>query len=65
MCGLKASGLTHGGFSKQFASKEALIDEATAHAFDELTQLHKDGLEQNAEQILTAARAALTATATS
>ncbi|MFD4948118.1 TetR/AcrR family transcriptional regulator [Streptomyces sp. NPDC058239] len=47
---MKASGLTHGGFYKQFASKEALIDEATAHAFDELTRLHKGGLEQYAGQ---------------
>jgi TetR/AcrR family transcriptional repressor of nem operon len=30
---MKAAGLTHGGFYKQFASKEALFDEATAHAF--------------------------------
>ncbi|MFJ9339809.1 TetR/AcrR family transcriptional regulator [Streptomyces sp. NPDC101733] len=30
---MKASGLTHGGFYKQFASKEALVDEAIAHAF--------------------------------
>lgn len=29
---MKAAGLTHGGFYKQFASKEALVDEATAHA---------------------------------
>ncbi|GAA3114218.1 TetR/AcrR family transcriptional regulator [Streptomyces rectiviolaceus] len=47
---MKASGLTHGGFYKQFASKEALIDEATTHAFDELTQLHKNDLEQHAGQ---------------
>ncbi|WP_328940874.1 TetR/AcrR family transcriptional regulator [Streptomyces sp. NBC_00250] len=47
---MKASGLTHGGFYKQFASKEALIDEATAHAFDELTRLRNDGLEQHAGQ---------------
>lgn len=33
---MKAAGLTHGGFYKQFASKEALVDEATAHAFGEL-----------------------------
>ncbi|WP_405386621.1 TetR/AcrR family transcriptional regulator [Streptomyces sp. NBC_01102] len=45
---MKASGLTHGGFYKQFASKEALIDEATTHAFDELTQLHEGGLERHA-----------------
>ena len=31
---MKAAGLTHGGFYKQFASKEDLIDEAAAHAFD-------------------------------
>jgi TetR/AcrR family transcriptional regulator, transcriptional repressor for nem operon len=30
---MKAAGLTHGGFYKQFTSKEALFDEATAHAF--------------------------------
>lgn len=48
---MKASGLTHGGFYKQFASKEALIDEATAHAFDELTRLRNDGLEQHAGQL--------------
>ncbi|MFI2778954.1 TetR/AcrR family transcriptional regulator [Streptomyces sp. ALB3] len=43
---MKASGLTHGGFYKQFASKEALVDEATAHAFGELTRRRDDGLEQ-------------------
>ncbi|SCG61578.1 TetR/AcrR family transcriptional regulator [Micromonospora inositola] len=32
---MKAVGLTHGGFYKQFASKEALVDEAIAHAFAE------------------------------
>ncbi|MEU1348915.1 TetR/AcrR family transcriptional regulator [Streptomyces sp. NPDC005775] len=47
---MKASGLTHGGFYKQFASKEALIDEATAHAFDDLARHHKDGIEQYAGQ---------------
>ncbi len=47
---MKEAGLTHGGFYKQFASKEALIDEATAHAFDELTRHHKDGLEQHGGQ---------------
>ncbi|AWE48539.1 MULTISPECIES: TetR/AcrR family transcriptional regulator [Streptomyces] len=35
---MKAVGLTHGGFYKQFASKEALVDEATAHAFEEFTR---------------------------
>ncbi|MFD0522672.1 TetR/AcrR family transcriptional regulator [Paractinoplanes durhamensis] len=29
-------GLTHGGFYKQFASKEALVAEAVGQAFDEL-----------------------------
>ncbi|WP_328876085.1 TetR/AcrR family transcriptional regulator [Streptomyces sp. NBC_00287] len=47
---MKAAGLTHGGFYKQFASKEALIDEATAHAFDELTQHYVEGLEQHGGQ---------------
>ena len=45
---MKASGLTHGGFYKQFASKEALLDEATAHAFAELAQHHKEEVEQHA-----------------
>ncbi|MEU7876335.1 TetR family transcriptional regulator [Dactylosporangium sp. NPDC049140] len=31
---MKAAGLTHGGFYKQFASKEDLVDEATAYAFN-------------------------------
>ncbi|GAB2856391.1 TetR family transcriptional regulator [Actinocorallia aurea] len=44
---MKAAGLTHGGFYKQFASKEALIDEATAHAFAELARTHADGLRQH------------------
>ena len=47
---MKASGLTHGGFYKQFASKDALIDEATTHAFKELAQLHSAGLEEHAGQ---------------
>jgi TetR/AcrR family transcriptional repressor of nem operon len=32
---MKAAGLTHGGFYKQFASKEDLIEEAIAYAFDD------------------------------
>ncbi|MFF7130637.1 MULTISPECIES: TetR/AcrR family transcriptional regulator [unclassified Streptomyces] len=32
---MKAAGLTHGGFHKQFASKEDLVDEAITHAFAE------------------------------
>ncbi|MFJ9038518.1 TetR/AcrR family transcriptional regulator [Streptomyces sp. NPDC102406] len=43
---MKAAGLTHGAFYKQFASKEALVDEATAHAISELTRLHAAGLER-------------------
>src|SRR5881394_1482019 len=31
---MNAAGLTHGGFYKQFASKEDLFDEAAALAFD-------------------------------
>ncbi|MFI1206017.1 TetR/AcrR family transcriptional regulator [Streptomyces sp. NPDC020802] len=43
---MKAAGLTHGGFYKQFPSKEALIDEATAHAFGELASHRAAALEQ-------------------
>ncbi len=35
---MNAAGLTHGGFYKQFDSKDALFDEAAAHALDPLTQ---------------------------
>src|SRR6478752_2009661 len=58
---MKAAGLTHGGFYKQFASKEALIDEATSHAFAELAQHHKDGLDQHAGQRDAAQRALIDA----
>lgn len=44
---MKAAGLTHGAFYKQFASKEALVDEATAHAFAGLAQRHSAGLERH------------------
>ncbi|MBC9712766.1 TetR/AcrR family transcriptional regulator [Streptomyces sp. TRM66268-LWL] len=44
---MKAAGLTHGGFYKQFASKEALVDEATAHAFAELTRRYQQGLDEH------------------
>ncbi|MBT2541486.1 TetR family transcriptional regulator [Streptomyces sp. ISL-44] len=47
---MKAAGLTHGGFYKQFASKAALVDEATTHAFGELAGLHTAGLERHAGQ---------------
>ncbi|MEU6745490.1 TetR family transcriptional regulator [Spirillospora sp. NPDC046719] len=39
---MKAAGLTHGGFYKQFASKEALVGEATAHAFEDLARQHAE-----------------------
>ncbi|MET7459718.1 TetR/AcrR family transcriptional regulator [Nonomuraea sp. NPDC005501] len=45
---MKAAGLTHGGFYKQFAAKEALIDEATTHAFEELAQRHTAALDRHA-----------------
>lgn len=48
---MNAAGLTHGGFYKQFPSKEALIDEATTHAFDELAQRHTAALEQHAGRL--------------
>ncbi|MFB4272936.1 TetR/AcrR family transcriptional regulator [Nonomuraea sp. GTA35] len=54
---MKAAGLTHGGFYKQFDSKEALIDEATAHAFGELRQRHTAALEQYSARPETAQRA--------
>ncbi|KQX44500.1 TetR/AcrR family transcriptional regulator (plasmid) [Streptomyces anulatus] len=44
---MKAAGLTHGAFYKQFASKEALVDEATAHAFAELAQRYSAGLDRH------------------
>ncbi|MER6234958.1 TetR family transcriptional regulator [Streptomyces clavifer] len=44
---MKAAGMTHGAFYKQFASKEALVDEATAHAFTELARHHSAGLERH------------------
>ena len=47
---MKASGLTHGGFYKQFASKEALIDEATAYAFAELSKTYKSEIDQHGDQ---------------
>ncbi|MGW5046349.1 TetR/AcrR family transcriptional regulator [Streptomyces griseoluteus] len=43
---MAAAGLTHGAFYKQFASKEALVDEVTAYAFAELAQRHSAGLER-------------------
>ncbi|MBQ0903088.1 TetR/AcrR family transcriptional regulator [Micromonospora sp. U21] len=45
---MKAAALTHGGFYKQFASKENLIDEATAHAFDKPAAYSAEALEEHA-----------------
>jgi TetR/AcrR family transcriptional regulator, transcriptional repressor for nem operon len=47
---MKAAGLTHGGFYKQFASKEDLVDEATAHAFDKPAAYSAAALEEPAEE---------------
>ncbi|MFD7501172.1 TetR/AcrR family transcriptional regulator [Streptomyces sp. NPDC059850] len=58
---MKAAGLTHGGFYKQFASKDALIGEATAHAFEGLTRQRDDGLEQYGGQREAAQRALIDA----
>ncbi|MYV38337.1 TetR family transcriptional regulator [Streptomyces sp. SID1328] len=43
---MAAAGLTHGAFYKQFASKEALVDEVTAYAFAELAQRHSAGVDR-------------------
>lgn len=45
---MKAAGLTHGGFHKQFASKEDLVDEAIAHAFTEQAAHSAAPLEEHA-----------------
>ncbi|MFD3508083.1 TetR/AcrR family transcriptional regulator [Nocardia sp. NPDC058666] len=44
---MKAAGLTHGAFYKQFASKEALVDEVTAHVFDENGRRNSAVLERH------------------
>ncbi|MBJ6637099.1 TetR/AcrR family transcriptional regulator [Streptomyces sp. DHE7-1] len=56
---MKAAGMTHGGFYKQFASKEALVDEATAFAFAELARHHLDGLARHTGQREAARKAAI------
>ncbi|MFE5374718.1 TetR/AcrR family transcriptional regulator [Streptomyces mirabilis] len=45
---MKAAGLSHGAFYKQFASKEDLVDEAIAHAFDEQAAHSPVALEEHA-----------------
>ncbi|MGW1619166.1 TetR/AcrR family transcriptional regulator [Streptomyces sp. NPDC002172] len=46
---MKAAGLTHGGFYKQFASKEDLVDEAIAHAFAEQAAHSAMAFEEDTE----------------
>ncbi|WP_421109626.1 TetR/AcrR family transcriptional regulator [Streptomyces sp. NEAU-S77] len=58
---MKAAGLTHGAFYKQFASKEALVDEVTAHAFDEIARRNAAGLERHDGQRDAAQRALIDA----
>ena len=45
---MKAVGLTHGGFYKQFASKEDLVDEAIAHAFNVAAAYSAEAFEEHA-----------------
>ncbi|MEU8844095.1 TetR/AcrR family transcriptional regulator [Streptomyces roseus] len=54
---MKAAGLTHGGFYKQFDSKEALIDEAVSHAFGELAERRATTLEDSDGERAAAQRA--------
>ncbi len=54
---MNAAGLTHGGFYKQFASKEDLIDEATAHAFSKPAVYAADRREDESGQLETDRRA--------
>jgi TetR/AcrR family transcriptional regulator, transcriptional repressor for nem operon len=46
---MKAVGLTHGGFYKQFGSKEDLVDEAIARAFRDAAAYSAEALEEHAE----------------
>ncbi|MER7809459.1 TetR family transcriptional regulator [Streptomyces sp900116325] len=46
---MKASGLSHGAFYKQFASKEDLVDKAIAHAFEDPAAHSPAGLEEPTE----------------
>jgi TetR/AcrR family transcriptional regulator, transcriptional repressor for nem operon len=45
---MKAVGLTHGAFYKQFASKDDLVDQAIAHAFEDSAASSSLGLEEHA-----------------
>jgi TetR/AcrR family transcriptional repressor of nem operon len=53
---MKASGLTHGAFYKQFPSKEDLVDKAIAHAFEDPAAHSPAGLEEPAGDHETARR---------
>jgi len=50
---MNAAGLTHGGFYKQFASKDDLIDEATAHAFSKPAVYSAEKRQDDAGQLET------------
>ncbi|MEV4999201.1 TetR family transcriptional regulator [Streptomyces niveus] len=54
---MKAAGLTHGGFYKHFDSKEALVDEATARAFDGVGTGDKAGADTDEDAAKDARRA--------
>lgn len=54
---MKAVGLTHGGFYKQFASKDDLVDEAIAHAFDVAAAYSAEAFDEHAEDHGAARRA--------
>lgn len=45
---MKAVGLTHGAFYKQFASKEDLVDTAITHAFEDPAAHSPVALEEHA-----------------
>ncbi|MEV8367565.1 TetR/AcrR family transcriptional regulator [Streptomyces niveus] len=54
---MKAAGLTHGGFYKHFDSKEALVDEATARAFDGVGTGDRQGADTDGDAAKDARRA--------
>ncbi|MFD8719104.1 TetR/AcrR family transcriptional regulator [Streptomyces sp. NPDC059629] len=56
---MQAAGLTHGGFYKQFASKDALIGEAAAYAFDEQAKRRALTLEDSGGERIAAQQAVI------
>jgi TetR/AcrR family transcriptional repressor of nem operon len=54
---MKAVGLTHGGFYKQFASKEDLVDEAIARAFGVAAAYSAEAYDEHAGEPEAARRA--------